>query len=107
MLIKKPQKKNKKFICEPCSFECSNKKDFNRHLSTTKHKRLTMANEWLMEKTPYDNTSHEVDIQNTLLPNVSHKEKGFFTPYHYECEKCTNKTNNRIERTSKLLEATN
>ena len=26
-----------KFICEPCSFRCNNKKDFNRHLNTTKH----------------------------------------------------------------------
>jgi hypothetical protein len=88
MLIKKPQKTSKKFICELCYFECSNKKDFNRHLSTTKHKRLTMANEWLMEKTPYDNTSQVSGVQTHLLPTASHTEKGFFTPDHYECKNC-------------------
>ena len=30
---KKPQKKKaKKFICEPCDFFTSNRRDFNRHL---------------------------------------------------------------------------
>lgn len=30
-----------KYTCEKCNFECSNKKDYNRHLLTAKHKRLT------------------------------------------------------------------
>jgi hypothetical protein len=30
-----------KYTCEKCTFECSNKKDYNRHLLTAKHKRLT------------------------------------------------------------------
>jgi hypothetical protein len=34
---KTPKNPNYKFICEPCSFRCNNKKDFNRHLNTTKH----------------------------------------------------------------------
>lgn len=39
MISKKPQKTpTYKFFCEPCSFRCNNKKDFNRHLNTTKHK---------------------------------------------------------------------
>ena len=88
MLIKNPKKINKKFICEACSFECSNKKDFNRHLSTTKHKRLTMANGWLIEKTPDDNTSLNMYTKLPLLPKVSNKELGFFTPDHFECNNC-------------------
>jgi len=28
-------------ICETCDFKCSNKKDYNRHLLTAKHKRIT------------------------------------------------------------------
>ena len=40
MIQKKPQKTpTYKFYCEPCSFRCNNKKDFNRHLNTTKHKK--------------------------------------------------------------------
>ena len=88
MLIKNPKKTNKKFFCECCTFECSNKKDFNRHLSTTKHQRLMMANGWLIEKTPDHNSSHNQYIDNTLLPKLSNTEKGFFTPQHYECENC-------------------
>ncbi len=58
MLIKTPKKNPKKYICESCSFECRNKKDYTRHLSTTKHQRLTNANGLLMEKTPDDKSSH-------------------------------------------------
>src|SRR6056300_452125 len=78
MLIKNPKKSNKKFFCESCSFECSNKKDFNRHLSTTKHQRLMTANGWLMEKTPHDNSFENTLLTNQLLPLVSNSEK---TPY--------------------------
>ena len=40
MIQKKPQKNPiYKFFCKPCSFRCNNKKDFNRHLNTTKHKK--------------------------------------------------------------------
>jgi len=31
------------YSCEKCNFICSNKKDYNRHTSTAKHKMLTMA----------------------------------------------------------------
>ena len=37
----------KVFICESCSFNCSNKKDFNRHLLTTKHKKMTMMTQMI------------------------------------------------------------
>ena len=40
MIQQKPPKNPcYKFFCEPCSFRCNNKKDFNRHLNTTKHKK--------------------------------------------------------------------
>ena len=35
---------SKKFTCENCDFKCIKKGDYNRHLLTSKHKRLTMAN---------------------------------------------------------------
>ena len=40
MDIKKPAILVKKFMCEKCNFKCSNKYDYNIHLSTAKHKRL-------------------------------------------------------------------
>ena len=33
----------KKFVCDKCDFKCSKKGDFNRHLSTTKHKNQQMS----------------------------------------------------------------
>jgi len=36
---KTPKNLYYKFFCDPCSFRCNNKKDFNRHLNTTKHKK--------------------------------------------------------------------
>ena len=46
--MKNPQKPPMKYICERCSFKCSNKKDYSRHISTAKHQNLINPN----EKTP-------------------------------------------------------
>ena len=45
MLTKKPVKTPLTFICECCNFITSNKKDYNRHLLTAKHKNLTNLTE--------------------------------------------------------------
>ena len=50
-LKKTPNINIKKFNCKPCSFRCNNKNDFKRHLSTTKHLRLTNASHVLTKKT--------------------------------------------------------
>ena len=49
---KKPQKNPKKFYCEKCDFTSSNKKDFNRHLLTRKHKMDNMDNTLDNKKNP-------------------------------------------------------
>ena len=41
MVTKKPPKTPKEFECKFCDFKCSNKKDYNRHLLTRKHKMIT------------------------------------------------------------------
>ena len=48
MLTRKPQKTPKEFYCNICDFISSNKKDFERHLATDKHKMLTNVD----KKTP-------------------------------------------------------
>jgi len=52
----KTPKTPKEFICECCDFSCSNKKDYNRHLSTRKHKKIiedknvsSLPKEWICE----------------------------------------------------------
>ena len=34
-----------KFICEKCNFKCIKKGDYNRHILTAKHLKLTKTNE--------------------------------------------------------------
>ncbi len=41
MLTNFTQKNSKKFNCDFCDFNCSNKNDYNRHILTRKHKMLT------------------------------------------------------------------
>ena len=48
-ITKNPQKSPKKFNCKKCDYHCSNKKDFNKHLRTTKH---SMDNKWITKKSP-------------------------------------------------------
>ena len=47
-------KKPKKYTCEKCDFACSNKKDYNRHLDTKKHKSadLEQIEQEKPQKTP-------------------------------------------------------
>ena len=49
---KNPKKNPKKFNCQKCLFSSKNKKDFFRHLSTTKHKMDKMDNEMDKCKNP-------------------------------------------------------
>ena len=47
MKQKSCQKVAKKYSCKKCDYECSNKYNFNKHLSTTKHKMKQMKHEKL------------------------------------------------------------
>jgi hypothetical protein len=87
MLIKNPKKKPQKYICDICVFECRNKKDYTRHLSTAKHKRLIMANERLMKKTPHANSSHIHTTDISSLPKVSNTF-GVNIQQQFECHVC-------------------
>lgn len=49
---KKPLKTPLCFICEPCHFKCSNKKDYTRHILTAKHKMFTHVDTNVDNKNP-------------------------------------------------------
>jgi len=51
--MKKCQKTHLKYYCEKCDFSSNNKKDFTRHLSTTKHKMKTDGNILKTGKNPF------------------------------------------------------
>lgn len=42
---KKPQKAPGRYCCKKCDYNSSNRKDYTRHLATTKHRWITMDNE--------------------------------------------------------------
>ena len=44
MITQKTPKTSNKLICEKCSFNCSNKQDYTRHLTTAKHQRIINGN---------------------------------------------------------------
>ena len=50
----KNAEKRRKFVCESCDFTCSKQSDFDRHLSTGKHKMITNND----EKTPKNAKSY-------------------------------------------------
>ncbi len=49
--MKKRKKTQKNYHCKKCDYTSSNKTDFNRHLSTTKHAMLTNVAKMLTQKT--------------------------------------------------------
>jgi len=65
---KTPKNLYYKFFCDPCSFRCNNKKDFNRHLNTTKHKKgITWINGIKSEK----NNFFKCEICNKIYKHKS------------------------------------
>jgi len=58
----KPKNPKKTHLCENCNFECSNKKDYNRHLMTAKHNGLTITK---TPKTPKTHTTYNCDCGKT------------------------------------------
>ena len=56
MIVEKSSKVVKKFYCEVCDYECCRKYDFDKHLSTRKHKMIVNDSKMIVEKssTEYD-----------------------------------------------------
>jgi hypothetical protein len=54
----KAGKSRKIFCCEKCDFHTSDKKDFNRHCSTRKHKDVTNVTNNVTKKADEDNEQH-------------------------------------------------
>ena len=45
----KSQKNPDKYFCESCNYETCSKKDFNKHILTSKHQRLVNASKLLVD----------------------------------------------------------
>ena len=78
MLTIKTPKNPKKLICETCDFKCSNKKDYDRHLSTRKHEMLTDVDTNVDIKTPKNAKAYICDCGKEYKHRQSlsvHKKK--------------------------------
>jgi len=74
MITPKTPKNSKKFICGKCTFICSNKQDYTRHLSTAKHRAVTNGN----DKAPTQSNSYICDcgkVYNFASGLSRHKQK--------------------------------
>ena len=49
MIIANAPKNPNIYVCEKCNYKTGNKKDYNKHLSTGKHKRVTNDNEMIIQ----------------------------------------------------------
>ena len=71
-MLTKNSPNSPKFICDVCDIKTNNKKDYNTHLLTAKHKKLTIVNNEL-----------------TSLPQ---KDMNIT----FTCDKCTKKYKSRV-----------
>ena len=84
MLQKNPEKISPKFICEICLYNTSNKKDYNKHLTTAKHKNNSIFN----------------DLEQNEDKSL---KKSHFIPTRFICELCNYNTNSKKDYSKHLL----
>ena len=90
MTSKKTPKNAEKFVCEKCAFVCCKKSDYDRHLTTGKHKRLTNTAKILPEKTP-----NEYDC----VCGKSYKHRQSYFKHKKSCEFVEEKEKEEEEKT--------
>ena len=86
MIMQKPTKTQKSFLCELCTFECCNKKDYNRHLLTAKHKMITNDN----------NNTHKNPTKYECICYKQYKYASGLSRHKLKCKDCNNNNNDVI-----------
>jgi hypothetical protein len=102
----KSPKSPKQYQCSSCDYTCSKQSDFNKHLATGKHKRITMDNS-LDNKIAPREYKCECDKKYTFCSGLSkHKKKcSFNTPIEIKQDKTIEPLpNNRDVVIEKLVE---
>ena len=90
MTSKKPEKTCKMYECETCEYVTRDKRDYDRHLTTGKHKRLTNASKMLPEKLP-----NEYDC----VCGKSYKHRQSYFKHKKSCEFVEEKEENTEAKT--------
>lgn len=97
MITKKTPKTPKKYFCEKCDFVSKNKKDYERHLSTDKHKMITNDN----KKTP------KTPKMTEHICNFCEKKYKFKSGLSRHLKNCVVQNNILFKNQAKLLEKNN
>ena len=84
----KSPKNPQKFYCESCDYSTSNKKDYNKHLTTRKHKNRTLLND-LSPKIPKN-----PQIEKKYICEWCNKEYTVRNSYWYHKKNCKQKIDN-------------
>ena len=84
MLTKKSPKISHKFYCEKCNYKCSKQSEYNKHLSTAKHKKLTN----LTEKSP--------KISTEFICTICEKQYKSRMGLWQHKKKCSEELNDRL-----------
>jgi len=50
MITKKMPKNAENFYCKQCNFTCSKQSNYNKHLTTAKHNKITNGNDLMPDK---------------------------------------------------------
>ena len=81
------------YICKLCDFKCSNKKDYNRHLLTAKHKLMTTDD----DKTPKNPAAYICDC------GKSYKHRQGLSLHKKKCNKPDILTNSHTAQDAQLI----
>ena len=100
MADEKTPKIPKKYVCEVCAFTSSNKKDYNKHLLTDKHKTNINADKCL-QITP-ENTSENCD-KFVCMCGKSYKHRQSLFRHQTKCNYKPETTNNNSGLTTEFL----
>jgi hypothetical protein len=84
----KSPKNPQKFYCESCDYSTSNKKDYNKHLTTRKHKNRTLLND-LSPKIPKN-----PQMEKKYICEWCNKEYSVRNSYWYHKKNCKQKNDN-------------
>ena len=94
--MKKRKKTHLKYYCKKCDYSSRNKTDFNRHLSTTKHKMETDGN--ILETTK---------TQLICLCGKTYKTRSGLFKHKKKCPSIVEKSNVSKNPKTKLIKSTN
>ena len=90
MLTKKSPKISYKFFCEKCDYKCGKQSEYNKHLTTAKHKKLTM----LTDKIP--------KIPTMLTCELCGKQYKSRTGLWQHQKKCTSENNTELNKENNI-----